>query len=44
VATNAAIMLPLAMLSFAWALAPMRRAVAQAAAWSEPDVPAAATS
>jgi MFS family permease len=44
VATNAAIMLPLAMLSFAWALAPMRRAVAQAAAWSEPDVAATAIS
>jgi MFS family permease len=42
VATNSLITLPLAMLSFAWALAPMRRAVALAAAWSGQEAPAPA--
>jgi MFS family permease len=35
IALNAAIMLPLAILSFIWALAPMRRAIAESRNWSD---------
>ncbi|HEY3697117.1 MFS transporter [Phenylobacterium sp.] len=42
VATNSLIVLPLAIVAFACSLAPMRRAVAQASAWSVQDAPRAA--